>query len=90
MTYPADDEPDGDIYLPHHFWVGLVVLLGGWFYWGQDPAGGWIALAGLLIIADDLIEHFFGVWTPLDALFKRAMRNERFRRAYTKLLRSYR
>lgn len=87
---PAEDEPDGDIWLPHHFWIGGVVMLGGWLYWGTDPAGAWLTLAGLLIVADDVISHVFGVPTPLDALFKRALRNPRFRRAYTRLLRSYR
>lgn len=88
--YPAEDEPDGDIYLPHHAWLGMVLLAGGWFYWGQDPAGGYVALIGLVIVADDVLQHFFGIPTPLDWAFKRALRNDRFRRAWARLVNAYR
>jgi len=44
------------------------------------PGGTWavyplrwraLALLGVAIALDDVIEHAFGVWTPLDALFRR-------------------
>jgi hypothetical protein len=81
-----DNEPDGNIWLPHHFWIGLIVMLGGWIWWGSDPTGSHVTIIGLLIVADDLIEHYVGIPTPLDYCFKYAMRNyPRFREYYTKL-----
>lgn len=84
QTPPADREPDGSIWYPHHFWIGLAVMLAGWLAWGAEPWGAHVAILGLLIVADDLIEHYLGVPTPLDTAFKRALRNDRVRRLYAR------
>jgi len=55
--------------------AGLTLALAG-VTW---PGGMWhgyplrwraVALLGVAIAADDIVEHTFGVWTPLDALFR--------------------
>lgn len=74
MIDPAESEPDGDRFLGHHFWIGIAVMIVGWMQWtpgGTAVIGSHLTFVGLLIVLDDLISHFFGVWTPLDYLFKR-------------------
>lgn len=121
MPFPADQVPDGSIWLAHHFvfaawgalfvcwlateddakpWLavsGLLVALFSWYHlWRTYPVTGAVGvLAGLtiatftalarqpwrseyplglrgafllclLIAWDDVLEHAFGVWMPLD------------------------
>ena len=96
---PYEEEPDGEIMKFHHFWIGTAVMLGGWFLWGSDPTGGIVTVIGLLIVADDVIDHYRGGWirditerylgvrmgTPLDFLFRLAMRYKPFRRRYVSI-----
>lgn len=90
--YPHEDEPDGDRFLPHHYWLGLVLMGVGFAAWTGDTSlpGAAIAGVGFLIALDDYLSHAFGLWTPLDAAFKRALRNDRFQRAWIRLVNSYR
>lgn len=81
---PHDREPDGNIYLPHHYWIGLFLLIGGWFLWGTSPTGRIVTVVGLYVVADDVLEHSFGWPMPLDWSFKWAMKNTRLRRWYRK------
>lgn len=68
MGFPAEDEPDGNALAPHHAYVGI--LLTGFaflFIWPRYPTtGAALSLLGTLILADDVISHAFGVWTPID------------------------
>lgn len=74
--YPAEDEPDGDVLLPHHFYTGvLLASFGFMFVWPAYPTvGATMAVAGLLVALDDVVSHAFGVWTPLDALWNSGLR----------------
>jgi len=74
--YPAEDEPDGDVSAPHHFYVGLLVALFGFAsVWPTYPAtGATMTVIGTLVLADDVISHVWGVWTPLDWVFNRYIR----------------
>jgi hypothetical protein len=76
MTFPAEDEPDGDVSAPHHFYVGLLVALFGFAsVWPTYPATGAVmTVVGALILVDDVVSHVWGVWTPLDWLFNRLIR----------------
>jgi hypothetical protein len=58
--------------------VGLLLALGEVLW----PGGTWaayplrwraVALVGVLVAFDDVAEHAFGLWTPLDALFRVAI-----------------
>lgn len=75
-NYPAEDEPDGDVSLPHHFWIGVAVSSFGFgMVWPAYPrVGATLTLLGLAIAADDTVEHTFDVPTPLDQLYKRWLR----------------
>lgn len=68
-----EDEPDGDALAPHHFYIGVALSVFGfasvWPYYSLTGAS--MALIGLLIALDDLIEHMTGFTTPLDLLWKR-------------------
>lgn len=90
--FPHEREPDGDVTLPHHWYLGIVLMLGGFAAWQGDTSlpGALIAGVGLLVALDDYLSHAFGWWTPLDALFKRAMTHPRFRRLWGRFVRSYR
>jgi len=75
--FPAEEEPDGDRYLGHHFWVGIFTMVVGWMQWtpaGTPEAGAVLVVVGLLVTVDDVVSHVFGVWTPLDWLFKSVLR----------------
>lgn len=73
--FPADDVPDGDVLAPHHAYIGLALTLFGFlFVWPYYPqTGAALSLLGILVTADDVLEHAFGIWTPLDALWKRVL-----------------
>jgi len=62
--------PDGTVLAPHHFYVGVAVAVFGFlFVWRLYPrTGAAMSLAGLLIALDDVVEHAFGVRTPLDVV----------------------
>lgn len=74
--YPAEDEPDGDVLLPHHFYLGVIVAFYAFFFaWGTYPTvGATLSVLGLLIALDDVVNHAFGVPTPLDSLWSRFLR----------------
>jgi hypothetical protein len=68
-----DDEPDGDSTAPHHFYIGVAVAAFGfasvWPYYSLTGAS--MAVIGLLVALDDVIEHTTDLPTPLDQLWKR-------------------
>jgi len=84
---PHDDVPDGDTGAPHHAYIGWIVQVLGvavawfgfeyiWAYYGS--AGAMVTLAGmalsgvgLLVALDDVVEHTWGLPTPLDELWGR-------------------
>ena len=72
FTFPAERVPDGDILAPHHFYVGIALTVFGFmFVWPYYAAvGAAMTIVGVLVIVDDLVSHAFGVWTPLDAVWK--------------------
>lgn len=83
--YPVEDEPDGEIVSPHHWWQGILLMVVGFYLWQPqyNPIfGSILALLGLLFALDDWISHYFGIWTPLDAIFKIAMKNKKLRKLY--------
>jgi len=58
-------------YVWHHFWLGLLIMLGGWGMWECHPdTGATIAVIGMLVIADDLFQHITG-WSPLRIIYDR-------------------
>jgi len=71
----VEQEPDGDALAPHHFYVGVALAVFGfasvWPYYSLTGAS--MALIGLLIALDDVIEHTFEISTPLDVLWKKAI-----------------
>lgn len=73
--YPVESEPDGDATAPHHFYVGVAVATFGFAsIWEYYPVtGASMAGLGLLIAADDFVSHAFGVPTPLDLIWKKAI-----------------
>jgi len=61
-------------YVWHHFWLGLLIMLAGWGIWMEHPnTGSSIAVFGLMVIADDLLEHIAG-WSPLRWIYERIYR----------------
>lgn len=76
--FPHDTEPDGDVSLPHHFWMGVAVaVFSFWSVWPAYPAVGAVGtLLGLLVALDDAVEHAFGIPTPLDQLWSRWLREK--------------
>lgn len=77
MTFPAESEPDGDRFLLHHWWIGIFMMIGGFMQWsaaGPPEAGAALAGLGLLVALDDYLSHSLGIWTPLDAVHKLAIR----------------
>lgn len=70
-----EPEPDGDALAPHHFYIGVAISVFGfasvWPYYSLTGAS--MALIGLLIALDDVIEHMTGLPTPLDQLWKRVI-----------------
>lgn len=75
VEFPAENEPDGDVSAPHHFYVGVAVAVFGFaFTWDLYPVtGAALTVAGTLILADDVLSHAFGVPTPLDTLWSRVL-----------------
>ncbi|WP_245625970.1 hypothetical protein [Haloparvum sedimenti] len=73
--WDPEDVPDGDVMAPHHFWVGILVSVFGfaftWTYYSN--VGAALTVLGLLIAADDVVEHATGFPTPLDQLWKRVI-----------------
>lgn len=88
MPYPAEEEPDGNRWLPHHGLWALGLYLVGWYYWhaGGVPVFG-ATLVGLavLLLLDDWLSHALGIQTPGDTAFKWLMRRRSFRRMYIRL-----
>ena len=79
VPFPSEKEPDGDRYLGHHFWIGIAMMVIGWMQWtpdGTPTEGAALVVAGLLVVSDDVLSHAFGIWTPLDALFKAYLRRK--------------
>lgn len=68
FEFPAEEEPDGDVMAPHHAYIGAIAMVFGFlFVWPYYPVlGAGMSVIGLLISADDIASHVFGVWTPLD------------------------
>lgn len=100
---PYEREPDENRWLPHHYLIGVGLSVLGWYLWhpgGSPGIGSLLALAGLLIALDDVIDHTYGghirrwteqhvgirMGTPLDYAYRRLMRWGPARRAYTGLL----
>lgn len=75
-NYPAEDEPDGDVLLPHHLYLGVIVAVYGFlFLWPTYPTvGATLSVVGLLIALDDVVNHAFGVPTPLDWVWNAGLR----------------
>lgn len=73
--YPHEDEPDNDATAPHHFYIGVGVSVFAFItIWDLYPAtGATLVIVGLLIAADDALSHAFGIPTPLDQLWKKAI-----------------
>jgi len=73
--FPAEDEPDGDVSAPHHFYIGLgVAAFAFTTVWDLYPVtGAGLTVLGTLILLDDVVSHAFGVWTPLDWLWRVAI-----------------
>jgi len=74
--FPVEAEPDGDISAPHHFYIGLGAAAFGFAsVWPYYPVtGASMAGIGLIIAADDFLSHAFGIPTPFDLLWKKAIR----------------
>lgn len=73
--FPAEREPDGDRYLGHHLWIGIMLMIVGMMQWtpaGTPVAGAALVWVGVLVALDDLVSHSLGWWTPLNALFEYA------------------
>lgn len=100
---PYEREPDENRFLPHHYLIGVGLSLLGWYLWhpGGDPTlGATLAVAGLLIALDDVIDHAFGdrirdlterylgvrMGTPLDYAYRRLMDWGPFRRVWTRVI----
>lgn len=66
--FPAESVPDGHVFAPHHFWIGLIVAAFSFgFVWRFYPVTGATgSVVGVLVALDDAISHAFGVPTPLD------------------------
>lgn len=73
--FNPEDEPDGDVTAPHHFWIGTAVsVFGFWSVWQYYPTlGSLLTLVGLAVALDDAVEHAFNVRTPLDEVWKRVI-----------------
>lgn len=72
----AANEPDGVVYAPHHLYLGVVVLLVGYYAaWPTSPVLGLVIMAiGAAIVIDDLLHHAVGATTPIDQLWRRINR----------------
>jgi len=75
-TFPAEDEPDGDVLAPHHFYVGVMAATFGFaFVWpSYPPAGATLTVVGALVMLDDVLSHAFGVPTPIDYVWGKFVR----------------
>lgn len=99
-------EPDQNRWLPHHALLGILIFGVGWYLWhpaGNPELGSTVALLGLLVSLDDVVDHKYGgrirdfnervfgvrVGTPLDFVFRWVMGNVGvFRRVYRYILRA--
>ncbi len=73
--FPAEEEPDGDVSAPHHFYIGIAVSVFGFVsVWDLYPVtGATMTVIGTVILVDDVISHAFGIPTPLDELWSRVI-----------------
>lgn len=69
--FAPEPVPDGEILAPHHFYIGvLIAWFAFMFVWSWYPrTGAVLALLGLGIALDDVIQHAFQVRTPLHLLW---------------------
>jgi len=69
--FTPEPVPDSMILAPHHFYVGIIISTFGFFFvWKLYPrTGSLLALLGLCIALDDVIQHMFRVNTPLHYLW---------------------
>lgn len=76
MSLPEEEEPDGNVLAPHHLYIGLILSgFGFLFVWPLYPeTGSAMTIIGLLVAADDAISHAFGVWTPLDWVWEKYLK----------------
>jgi len=61
---------------PHHLYIGLFVLFLSWTMWDYDyyhPLCEVLAVVGLFITVDDVIEHTVTSSTPLRLLFEKVI-----------------
>lgn len=58
----AKNEPDGDVFAPHHLYIGLAVLMLGYaLVWPALPLVGAAGmLMGIVIVADGVLHHALG------------------------------
>lgn len=73
--FPAEQEPDGDVSAPHHFYIGVGVSLFAFVsVWDLYPVtGAAMVLVGLAVAVDDAVSHALGWPTPLDLLWTHAL-----------------
>jgi hypothetical protein len=73
--FPAEQEPDGDVSAPHHFYIGVGVSLFAFVsVWDLYPVtGAGLVLVGLVVALDDALSHAFGIPTPLDEFWARVL-----------------
>jgi hypothetical protein len=69
--FPHEAVPDGAVFAPHHFWIGVgIAVFAFGLTWRYYPVTGAVGtLVGLSIALDDAVSHAFGVPTPLDLLW---------------------
>lgn len=75
-TLTAANEPAGDVFAPHHLYVGVALaLVGGLLVWPVSVvAGAVLSLVGVVTAADDVVNHALGTTTPLGQLWRRINR----------------
>lgn len=75
MDFPAEDEPDGNVLAPHHFYIGIIVASFSFlFVWPVYPVTGASgAILGTVLIVDDVLSHVFG-WSPISWVWKSYVR----------------
>jgi hypothetical protein len=67
MAFNPEPIPDGAALAPHHFYVGIGIAVFGFLFvwWVYPRTGATLALVGLLVALDDVVQHAFQVRTPL-------------------------
>lgn len=53
--------------------VGLVTLANAGTWWAASPWWFLVAVVGVAVALDDVAEHAFGIWTPVDAFWRRRL-----------------